>query len=65
MPWSPSEAAQKDSKVAGNPKLERQWAHIADGNLKRGMPEGQAIREANGVVLKEIIRHHDGEVKHR
>lgn len=51
MPWKPS-AAKKKTKKADTPKRQRQWAHVADSALKRGLPEGTAIREANGVVKK-------------
>jgi len=59
MPWQPGDAARHDSKVAGDPKKERQWADIADGILRRTGNEGLAIREANGV-----IKRHEGEIKH-
>jgi hypothetical protein len=51
MPWTPS-AAAKHTKKAKSPKAKRQWAHVADRLLNSGVSEGQAIREANGVIKK-------------
>lgn len=58
MPWSPSDAPGHDKATAGNPKLQRQWSHVANGVLKRTGNEGLAVQEANGV-----IKRHEGEVK--
>ena len=52
MPWSASDAKGK-TKKATSPKDKRQWAHIANALYAKGVPEGQAIREANGVLKKE------------
>lgn len=58
MPWGPGDAEKKDSK-ANTPKLQREWADIADSMLKRTGDEAEAICTANGV-----IKHHEGQVKH-
>ena len=51
MPWGASDAA-RHTKKAKSAKAKRQWAHVADSALQRGMPEGRAIAMANGVVKK-------------
>ncbi len=51
MPWQPADAT-KHTKKAKKPKQKAQWAKIADRLLSSGVPEGQAIREANGVVKR-------------
>lgn len=51
MPWGPKDASKK-TKKANTPKKQRQWAHVADSALKRGLPESTAIKEANGVIKK-------------
>ena len=51
MPWKPEDAA-RHTKKARSAKAKRQWAHVADSALQRGMPEGRAIAMANGVVKK-------------
>lgn len=58
MPWSPSDAKEK-THLANTPKLQREWAHVANGVLQRTGNEGLAVQEANGV-----IKRHQGEVKH-
>lgn len=52
MPWSPKDASGK-TKKANTPKAKRQWSDIANALYAKGVPEGQAIREANGVLKKE------------
>ncbi len=52
MPWTPS-SAPSHNKGANTPKRRRQWADIANSLYRKGVPEGQAIREANGVLKKE------------
>lgn len=51
MPWAPADASKK-TKKAKSPKAKRMWAHIADNLLKHGTSEGEAIKEANGVIKK-------------
>ena len=51
MPWTAADAT-RHTKKAKSPKAKRQWEHIADRLLASGKPEGQAIREANGVIKK-------------
>jgi len=58
MPWSPADA-QRHDKAADTPATQRQWADVANSVLKRTGNEGQAIREADGV-----IRRPHGEIKH-
>ena len=52
MPWRPSDVSGK-TKKAKSPKSKRQWSKIANKLLASGKPEGQAIREANGVIKRE------------
>lgn len=52
MPWTPSDAKSK-TKSASTPKKSRQWSDIANKLYSSGVPEGQAIREANGVLKRE------------
>jgi hypothetical protein len=49
MPWKPSDAASH-TKKATTPKLQRQFADVANSVLKRTGDEGRAVREANAVV---------------
>lgn len=51
MPWTPADAAKK-TKKAKSPKAKRQWAHVANGALKKTGSDSLAIREANGVIAK-------------
>ena len=49
MPWDAKDAS-RFTKKAKLPKARRQWSHVADSALMRGLSEGEAVREANGVV---------------
>lgn len=51
MPWTAKDAT-KHTKKANSPKAKRMWAHVAESGRKRGLSEGQAIRQANAVVAK-------------
>ncbi len=51
MPWKPSDAKNKTLK-AKTPKAQRMWSEIANSELKRGLPEGRAIRAANSVIKR-------------
>ena len=51
MPWKPSDAKGK-THLAKSAKSQRQWSDIANALYKKGVPEGQALREANGVIKK-------------
>ncbi len=51
MPWKPSDASRHTHK-AKSAKGKRQWSQIANKLLSKGKPEGQAIREANGVAKR-------------
>jgi hypothetical protein len=51
MPWGASDAKRHD-KRASTPKKQRQWSDVANSGLSRGLSEGEAIREANGVIKK-------------
>jgi hypothetical protein len=53
MPWAPSDAPAHNGHTAGHPHLQKIWAAVATKNLKGGMPEGQAIREANAAVARQ------------
>jgi len=50
MPWSAKDAVKKTKRVAGSPRKARQWQHVANALLAKGVPEGKAITEASGVV---------------
>ena len=52
MPWKASDAHSKTHK-ADTAKKQSQWHDIANGLLAKGVPEGQAIKEANGVIRRE------------
>jgi hypothetical protein len=56
MPWKPSDASSKTHK-AKTAVEKRQWAHIANAELKRTGDDALAIRAANSVIAK---RHGDG-----
>lgn len=51
MPWT-SRDAKRFTKKAKSPKRKRQWRHVANSMLKRGMSEGAAVRAANAVVKR-------------
>jgi hypothetical protein len=51
MPWGPSDAHKKDH-AANTPKKARQWAHVSDSALARGLSDKDAIMEANAVVKR-------------
>lgn len=58
MPWKPQDAQRHDKK-AKSPKAQRQWSDVANSVLKATGDEGRAVREANGVVMKqEIAKFH-------
>lgn len=52
MPWAPGDAAGHTKVVAGDEKGQRQWAHVANGELAAGKSEGDAVRIANGVARR-------------
>jgi len=52
MPWKASDAHSKTHK-ADTAKKQSQWHDIANGLLAKGVPEGEAIKQANGVIRKE------------
>ena len=52
MPWTPKDA-QGHTKKAKTPKQERQWSDVANSVLKTTGDEGRAVREANGVMMKQ------------
>lgn len=50
MPWSPSDAKSK-TKKASTPKKQRQWAQVANSEIKAHPgDEARAIRAANAVI---------------
>jgi len=55
MPWQPSDA-EKHTKAATTPRLQKLWADIANKTLDKTGNEGRAIREANAVVGRKSIR---------
>jgi hypothetical protein len=59
MPWKPEDAARHDRKVKSAP-AKRQWSDVANSVLKATGDEGRAVREANGVVMKQEIAKYRG-----
>jgi hypothetical protein len=51
MPWKPKDA-KHSTKKAKSAKAKRQWSHVANSELRRGVPEGKAKMIANGVIKK-------------
>lgn len=51
MPWKPSDARRHDRK-ANTAKKRRQWAHVANSELRRTGDEGRAVRAANSVIKR-------------
>ena len=51
MPWKSSDVSAKTKKAKSN-VAKRQWTHVANNALRRGLSEGAAIREANSVAKK-------------
>lgn len=56
MPWSVKDVKGK-TKKAKSPKAKRQWRDVANSALARGVPEGEAIRMANGVAKRQAKAH--------
>jgi hypothetical protein len=44
--------AQQHTKKANTKKKKRQWSHVRQSGLDRGMSAGQADKMANGVIKK-------------
>ena len=55
MPWSSSDA-KRFNKKAKTPKAKRMWAEVANAALKRGLSDGEAIREANSVIKRRAVK---------
>lgn len=55
MPWSPGDA-YNHTKKASNPRLQRQWAHVANSELEQHGDEARAIRAANSVVGRRSLK---------
>jgi len=51
MPWDASDAT-RHTKKATSAIRKRQWADVANSVLEHGGSEGDAVRQANGVVAK-------------
>jgi hypothetical protein len=49
MPWTAKDA-YRHTKKASTPDAQRQWAHVANSELKSHGDEARAIRAANAVV---------------
>ena len=68
MLWTAKDAAAKNSRVKGSPKLQKQWAAVANrvlaAELKQGSgqkeAEGRAIAAANAAVAKKPKAHSPG-----
>lgn len=55
MPYTAADAHGK-THIAKSPSAQRQWAHVANGGLARGLSEKEAIMEANGVIKKRMAK---------
>lgn len=51
MPWGPKQAT-RFTKKADTPSKKRQFSHVADSALARGLSDKEAIMEANAVVKR-------------
>ena len=51
MPWEAKQAT-RFTKKARSKKRKRQWSHVANSALRRGLREGAAVRMANAAVKK-------------
>ncbi len=51
MPWTARDASRHTHK-AKSPTAQRQWAAVANSELKRTGSESRAIRAANSVIGK-------------
>lgn len=51
MPWTP-EDAERHTKKADTPALQRLWSEVANQVLETTGDEGRAIRKANAVVAR-------------
>jgi uncharacterized protein YdaT len=54
MPWK-SKDAQRHTHKANTPKRRRQWAHVANSALRRGLSERSAIRMADAAIAKAEV----------
>lgn len=59
MPWAADQARAHDHDVR-SAIAARQWRDVANQGLKRGLPDGTAIREANGVIGHRLHRQTGG-----
>jgi hypothetical protein len=59
MPWKPGDAPKHDKK-ADTPKQQRRWSDVANSVLKATGDEGRAVREANGVTMRQDIAKYRG-----
>jgi hypothetical protein len=57
MPWTPDEAESHTHKATTR-ELQELWAKIANETLERTGDEGRAIREANAVIARHVVREH-------
>lgn len=52
--------ASKHTRKANTPKKARQWQHIRDSAEARGIPTGQAIAMASGVLKRQAKKGRKG-----
>lgn len=55
MPWTGRDA-KSHTKAARNPKLAREWAHVANSMLKKHGDDAMAIRAANAVIKRAVVK---------
>jgi hypothetical protein len=60
MPWTPENGPARHDKKVKTPKDKRRWADVANSVLESTGDEGRAVREANGVIMKQDIAKYTG-----
>lgn len=58
-PWTPKDAQRHDKK-AKSAHAQKQWSEVANSVLKATGDEGRAVREANGVVMRQDMAKFKG-----
>lgn len=51
MPWK-SSSAKRFTRKAKSAVAKRQWMHVANSMMRRGMTEARAVRAANSVIKR-------------
>lgn len=56
MPWTAKQAKGHTKKVGQSKVAARQWSDVANSMLSRGASEASAIRGANSVIKKRVMK---------